>query len=460
MWYDSRRMTNNEKGFEGLGIAPAILGILQKINFTKPTPIQEQAIPIAMEGKDVMGVAQTGTGKTLAFGIPMIQRVLKEQSLGLVVVPTRELAVQVAESLNKIGMQLGVKTAVIIGGEPMPRQLRALARRPDIVIGTPGRLIDHVDQKTINLSKVTMLVLDEADRMLDMGFAPQLKQIIAAIPEERQTMLFSATMPEEIVSIARAYMKLPIRIEIARPGSTAKDVTQELFIVSQEDKSRLLEKLLQEYKGSVLVFSRTKHNAKRIAALVRFLGHSATEIHSNRSLGQRREALEGFRNGKYRVLVATDIAARGIDVSNIEVVINYDLPENADDYVHRIGRTGRAGVSGHAISFARGNQRDDIRAIERLIRGTLPVSKLPELPNPLPAAKAGIPPERPEHEERRFSPRRFNPAGRSHAKRHNVAGYAARRESGQSSPFKTEGSFKKKPRFRSRGSRPSRSFGK
>ena len=200
-----------------------------------------------------------------------------------------------------------------------------------------------MDQKTVNLSKVTMLVLDEADRMLDMGFAPQLKQIIMAIPEERQTMLFSATMPEEIVSIARAYMKLPIRIEVARSGSTAKDVTQELFIVVQEDKARLLEKLLQEYNGSVLIFSRTKHNAKRIAATVRFLGHAAAEIHSNRSLGQRREALEGFKTGRFRVLVATDIAARGIDVNNIEVVINYDLPENAEDYVHRIGRTARAG---------------------------------------------------------------------------------------------------------------------
>ncbi len=516
MCYDSARMTNNERGFEGLGIAPGILGILAKLNFTKPTPIQEQAIPIAMEGKDVMGVAQTGTGKTLAFGIPMIQRILKANGLGLIVVPTRELAIQVAESLNTVGLQLGVKTSVIIGGEPMSRQLRSLARRPDIVIGTPGRLIDHVDQKTINLDKVSMLVLDEADRMLDMGFAPQLKQIISSIPEERQTMLFSATMPEEIVIIARTYMKLPVRIEIARSGSTAKDVTQELFIVSQEDKARLLEKLLQEYNGSVLVFSRTKHNAKRIAATVRFLGHAAAEIHSNRSLGQRREALEGFKNGRFRVLVATDIAARGIDVSNIEVVINYDLPENAEDYVHRIGRTGRAGVSGHAISFARPNQRDDIRSIEKLIRSTLPVSKLPELPQALPSVKTGIPPER---EERRQAPSRRFPhmnrdransshsrtpssrpthAGSSYAPRTSGSSYAprtsgssyaprtgssyaprtpssgyAQRTSGSSRAPRAGSSYaprtsgapgasqdRKTPRFRSRGSRPAKFGGR
>lgn len=445
-------MTNDERGFEGLGIAPGILGILAKLKFTKPTPIQEQAIPTAMEGKDVMGVAQTGTGKTLAFGIPMIQRILKAGGLGLIVVPTRELAIQVAEALNTVGLQLGVKTTVIIGGEPMQRQLRSLARRPDIVIGTPGRLIDHVDQKTIHLDKVTMLVLDEADRMLDMGFAPQLKQIIAAIPEERQTMLFSATMPEEIVSIARKYMKLPIRIEVARQGTTAKDVTQELFIVAQEDKARLLEKLLQEYNGSVLVFSRTKHNAKRIAATVRFLGHTATEIHSNRSLGQRREALEGFKTGRFRVLVATDIAARGIDVNNIEVVINYDLPENAEDYVHRIGRTARAGASGRAISFARPNQREDIRSIERLIRSTLPVSKLPELPQALPSVKTGIPPERPE---RRQLSRGFPHMNRDRAQRPTSRSFAPRRPYAPSSPRATsEGSAtstKRTPRFRNRG---------
>ena len=370
-------MNDNEKGFSGLGIAPGILEILAKLNMRIPTPIQEQSIPIAIEGKDMMGIAQTGTGKTLAFGIPLIQRVLKDNIYGLVVAPTRELAIQINDSLEAICRPLGIRTATLIGGEPIGRQVRQIARGPSIVLGTPGRIIDHLEQKNISLKEVSIVVLDEADRLLDMGFAPQLKRIMASLPAARQTMLFSATMPEEITQIAKTYLKLPIRIEIARPGSAATKVTQELFVVGQEDKGRLLEKLLQEYKGSVLVFSRTKHGARKIAATVRAFGHPAAEIHSDRSLGQRRDALEGFKTGRHRVLVATDIAARGIDVSNIELVLNYDLPQNAEDYVHRIGRTGRAGGSGHAISFARPNQRADIRDIERLIRTSLAVSKLP-----------------------------------------------------------------------------------
>ena len=383
-------MTNNEKGFYGLGIAPGILEIIKKLGFTVPTPIQEQSIPIAIEGKDLMGIAQTGTGKTLAFGIPLIQRVLalrsseglRDGGLGLVVAPTRELALQIEETLRKIGTSLNLRTATLIGGESIVRQIRDLHRNPQIIIGTPGRIIDHMAQKTVFLGKVSVLVLDEADRMLDMGFAPQLKKILFVLPHNRQTMLFSATMPEEIIRIAKAFLKLPIRVEIARSGTTVKSVTQELFFVSQPDKPRLLEKLLQEYKGSVLVFSRTKFSARRIASHVRALGHTASDIHSNRSLTQRREALQGFKTGRFRVLVATDIASRGIDVTNIELVLNYDLPENAEDYVHRIGRTARAGLGGHAISFARPDQRGDVRSIERLIKKTLPISRIPELHPP------------------------------------------------------------------------------
>lgn len=376
-------MIDNQKSFYGLGIAPGILEALLRLGFKTPTPIQEQSIPIAIEGKDIMGIAQTGTGKTLAFGIPLIQHLLQKDGLGLIIAPTRELSLQIEAALEKIGTPLGIRIASLIGGESIRRQFFQLKKKPQILVGTPGRIIDHIEQRSISLAGVNVLVLDEADRMLDMGFAPQLKKIRAALPSSRQTMFFSATMPEEIFAMARAYLKLPMRVEIARSGTTVKDVTQELFFVSQDAKPRLLEKVLQEYRGSVLVFSRTKFSAKKIAAHLRALGHAAAEIHSNRSLNQRREALDGFKRGKYKVLVATDIASRGIDVTNIELVLNYDLPASPEDYVHRIGRTARMGVSGHAISFARHNESGDVRAIERLIRAVLPVSKLPALPLPL-----------------------------------------------------------------------------
>lgn len=379
-----------QSDFYGLGIAPNILKILDKLSFTVPTPIQEKSIPPGIEGKDLVGLAQTGTGKTLAFSIPMIQAALSGRQ-GLVVLPTRDLALQVEEVFNKIGTPLGLHCALLIGGGSMPRQVQMLKKNPTIVIGTPGRIIDHLQQKTISFRNVKMLVLDEADRMLDMGFAPQLRRILAELPSSasgRQTMLFSATMPDDIVRLASQYMKLPLRIEIAPPGTAIEKVTQELFFISKMDKPRLLEKLLYEYRGAVLVFSRTKFGAKRIAVGVRALGHTAAELHSNKSLTQRKEALDGFRNGKYRVLIATDIAARGIDVKGIELVINYDLPMNAADYVHRIGRTGRAGAAGHAISFAMPEEQRDVRDIERLMRIALPKSRTPELP---PARAAAYP---------------------------------------------------------------------
>ena len=378
--------TTGQGTFAGLGIAPNILAVLERLKFTVPTPIQEKSITPAIEGKDLMGIAQTGTGKTLAFGIPMIQHVLQGKGDGLIVLPTRELALQVHEALRLIGTSLGLKLAVLIGGAPMSKQISDIRRGPHIVIGTPGRIIDHLQQKTLTLHSVKILVLDEADRMLDMGFAPQLKQIMVQVPAVRQTLLFSATMPAEIVGMAKAFMKLPVQIEIAPPGTAATNVTQEVFIVSREQKRALLQKLLADYHGSILVFTRTKHAAKKVAHDVRNAGHTANELHSNRSLNQRKDALAGFKNGSYRVLVATDIAARGIDVTGIEVVINYDLPMQAEDYVHRIGRTGRAGLSGHAISFATPDQRGDLRTIERLLRKALPVAKLPaSLPTPAPS---------------------------------------------------------------------------
>jgi len=368
----------NQQSFYGLGIAPKILELLDRMKFKIPTPIQHKAIPIAIEGKDLIGIAQTGTGKTLAFGIPMIQRLAQSPARGLVLVPTRELALQVDDAISKVGQVLGMLTAVLIGGASMYNQVKALRRHPRVIVATPGRLIDHLGQRTVNLNDVKILVLDEADRMLDMGFAPQIEQILKYLPKERQTMLFSATIPEKIVKIAARHMKLPVSVEIAPSGTAAKHVIQELFIIKKEEKNQLLIKLLEQYRGTVLLFSRTKRGAARITRGLRSTGHSVAEIHSDRSLAQRREALEGFKTGKYRILVATDIAARGIDVKGIELVLNYDLPDDAENYVHRIGRTGRMEHEGRAISFATPDQRGEVRDIEKVMQKALPVVKHPE----------------------------------------------------------------------------------
>lgn len=364
---------NNNQTFEGLGINPAMLTRITKMGFVKPTPIQVKAIPVATAGEDLVGIAQTGSGKTLAFSIPTIQAVVLKKKKGLILLPTRELAVQVQETLNSIAGAYGLRTVLLIGGTSMGPQIRNLKKDPHIVVATPGRLIDHVDQKNLSLSNVGVLVLDEADRMLDMGFAPQLKKILTFVPEDRQTMLFSATMPDRIVDIAHQYMREPLRIEVSRPGTTVDKIDQEIFIVPREEKMDLLSKLLKEYKGSVLIFSRTKHGAKRIAHKIREMGYTADELHSNRSQPQRQKALMGFSNGRFRIMVATDIAARGIDVDHLELVINFDLPTQTEDYTHRIGRTGRAGRSGKAISFAVPEQKGDIAQIQKLISMILKV---------------------------------------------------------------------------------------
>jgi len=376
----SQVLNQDGQSFYGLGIAPKILGTLEHIKFKIPTPIQLKAIPLALEGKDIIGIAQTGTGKTHAFVIPIVQRLLQIKGKGLVLAPTRELAIQIDEAFQGIAHPFGMKTACLIGGASMHDQTQALRRNPRVVTATPGRLLDHMKHWNIILDDVIVLVLDEADRMLDMGFAPQIEQILHFLPKQRQTMLFSATIPKEIMEIAARHMKkLPVSVEIAPSGTTVERVTQELFIVKKEAKLRLLGKLLAQYHGAVLLFSRTKHNAHKITRSIREMGYRVAEIHSDRSLNQRREALEGFKRGKYKVLVATDIAARGIDVIGIELVINYDLPDDAQNYVHRIGRTARAGHKGHAVSFATPDQSRDVRDIEKIIRTTLPISKHPEI---------------------------------------------------------------------------------
>ncbi len=362
--------TITSPGFEALGLSPKILERLNRLGFVVPTPIQREAIPHGIGGRDVIGLAQTGTGKTLAFGLPIAVRLQKDQQ-ALVLAPTRELALQIQETLVK----LGLRTALLIGGAPMRPQTGQLRANPNVIIATPGRLEDHLAQRSADLRRVKIVVLDEADRMLDMGFAPVIRRILGQVPAERQTMLFSATMPKEIAEIGRRYQRDPVRVEVQRAGSATALVEQELVVINKEDKSKMLGDLLSEHEGTILVFARTRHGARKLAKTVRTFGHSSAELHSDRTLAQRKAALDGFKDGRYRVLVATDIAARGIDVKNINLVVNYDLPDNAEDYVHRIGRTGRAGAKGRAITLATPDQHRDIHDIERLIKSELKLSE-------------------------------------------------------------------------------------
>jgi ATP-dependent RNA helicase RhlE len=352
--------------FNNLHIATRFIDRIHELEYVTPTPIQGAAIPLAINGKDLLGIAQTGTGKTLAFALPMMQRISERKGQGVVLLPTRELALQVDDTFKKIGKPFGLRTAVLIGGAPIEAQMRLLKNNPHVIIGTPGRIIDHLERKSLTLNAVTVLVLDEADLMLDMGFIPQVNRILKDMPVQRQTMLFSATMPQEIEKIVSSYMKAPVRIEASRAGSAPKQIKQEVCVIEKERKTDCLDSLLKNNEGSAIVFVRTKHSAKKIFFQLKDRGYSAAEIHSNRSLAQRRAALDGFRAGRNRILVATDIAARGIDVPRVALVVNYDLPENPEDYIHRIGRTGRAGEIGYAVSFATKKQFPLLKRIERL----------------------------------------------------------------------------------------------
>lgn len=365
----------DQSGFRELGLAGSLVTALSKKNIITPTQIQYQAIPVVLSGNDVVGIAQTGTGKTLAFGLPMIQRIAITKGRGLIILPTRELAQQVDEMLHGIARQIGLRTAVLIGGEPMPKQLRQLRARPHIIIATPGRLNDHRDQKTVRLDGISIVVLDEADRMLDMGFLPQIKDTLQSVPKDKQMLLFSATMPLKIFSLASQFMQSPTHIEVVPSGTAVKEIDQEVIFVEKSGKERMLHELLNEEQGSILVFSRTKHGAIKLTRNLVREGFGADDIHGNKTLPQRRKALASFKSGRVRVLVATDVAARGIDVSDIALVINYDLPDNPEDYIHRIGRTGRAGKNGRAVSLASPDQAGDVKQIERLMRMQLPRSK-------------------------------------------------------------------------------------
>ncbi len=370
--------TNNQEhfAFKNLGISPAILSILKKMGLETPTPIQSKSIPVAISGQDLFGVAQTGTGKTFAFGIPTIQRLKEKGGRALVMLPTRELANQVEENLKKLGQGLGLRTISIIGGEAFNKQLFGLRRSPHIIVATPGRLLDHVKRRTIKLDDISVLILDEADMMFDMGFAPQIEEIIKLTPKSRQTLLFSATMPAAIIKLAEKYLKSPLQIQVAPTGTTAELIDQEIYLIKSEDKLNTLEKILNDYKNLVLIFVRTRHGVSNLTEKLNLRGHQVSEIHSNLSFNQRKTSLANFKNGIKRILVATDVAARGLDINDIQLVVNYDLPDNSDDYVHRIGRTARAGKGGKAISFSLPHQRRDIQKIERLIKKNLPIIKI------------------------------------------------------------------------------------
>src|SRR2546425_12128048 len=325
-----------------LGLSPKALAALDRAGFEAPTPIQSQAMPPALQGKDVIGSAATGTGKTLAFALPILERLDgKHGTRALILAPTRELALQIGAELERFGHGRHVRTAVVIGGVGMHPQIQAFQRRVEVIVATPGRLNDHLDQGTARLDDIEILVLDEADRMLDMGFLPQLRRILKHLPGKRQSLLFSATMAGEVQEFAREHLRQPVRVEVARIGTTSQRALQQVFLVGQEEKMALLLALLEQDQLSTLVFTRTKRRADRVARSLLRSGHKVAVIHADRSQGQRRAALEGFRSGEHRVLVATDIAARGIDVAEIGHVVNFDLPHIPEDYVHRIGRTAR-----------------------------------------------------------------------------------------------------------------------
>lgn len=368
--------------FADLGINKVVLAELNKRSITTPTPIQAQAIPNVLKGDDVIGIAQTGTGKTLAFLLPLIQLMSKEDRI-VILAPTRELAIQTQDTCEWFKQSFQIRSAVIVGGVPIHKQFADLKKNPQIIVATPGRLIDHLKQKTINLSKARFLVLDEADRMFDMGFAPQIKEIFKHIPsaQERQTLLFSATMPDAIARMITEHMRQPVRIEVAVQGTAAANVQQEIIVIDNANRKDALLELLKENKGTTLIFTRTKFQAKKLTQWLRNEKYTVEELHSNRSLPQRKKAVAAIQSGKSKILIATDIAARGIDISKITLVINFELPDQAEDYVHRIGRTGRAGRAGKAVSFVLSDQGDQLFQIQKLIDQRIEQTHLETVPS-------------------------------------------------------------------------------
>ena len=415
--------------FKSLNLSIPILKSLEEEGYTHPTPIQLQAIPIALKGKDVLGCAQTGTGKTAAFAIPILELLSegrsREQSRkirSLIVTPTRELAIQIDESFRSYGRFTNLETTVVFGGVNQKGQVRKLKRGVDILTATPGRLLDLMNQGFISLSDIEIFVLDEADRMLDMGFIHDIKKLLKAIPDKRQTLFFSATMPNEIVKLSRSMLNNPIKVEVTPESSTVDIIEQGVYFVDKGNKKNLLVDVLKEAGAkSALVFTRTKHRANKVVKLLNSQNIQAEAIHGNKSQKARQRALGNFKEQATRVLVATDIAARGIDVDELQYVINYEIPNVPETYVHRIGRTGRAGAEGTALSFCDAQEKDYIKDIEKLIGQNIPVIDDHKYPmtdhNPAPPEKQKRRPSRKHKSEKRSTSNGGNPKSNSKKRR-------------------------------------------
>lgn len=429
--------------FEELGLAAPILKALEEQGYTNPTPIQEQSIPILLKGKDLLGVAQTGTGKTAAFGIPILHHLYEAISLrqnkrkvkALVVTPTRELAIQISESFTAYGKHTGLRNTVIFGGVKQGKQVNALRSGVDILIATPGRLLDLMNQGFISFRDLEFVVLDEADQMLDMGFIHDIKKIIAKLPAKRQSLFFSATMPKTIVELSRKMLGDFEQVTIKPEQATAEKVEQGVYFVSKSNKPKLLVHLLEARPNdSVLVFSRTKHGANKIVKKLDQAHIKSAAIHGNKSQTARQKALGDFKDGKLKVLVATDIAARGIDVEELSLVINYDLPNVSETYVHRIGRTGRANASGIAMSFCMAEERPYLRDIEKLIKQEVP--RLGEHPFMDEASEQDTVVRRPSQKPRNNQSRNNNRSGNANRNKNQNRNRNRNRNSGESSNSK------------------------
>ncbi len=412
--------------FDMLGLAPALNDALERANFTQPTPIQNQAIPLALEGHDILGLAQTGTGKTLAFGLPLIDHLLAQPgkpapktAKALILAPTRELVNQIADSLRTLTKKTKLRVATVVGGQSINKQIMFLSRGTDILVATPGRLIDLMERGAVDLGSVRHLVLDEADQMLDLGFIHALRKIAPQLGTPRQTMLFSATMPKQMEELSRAYLTNPQRVQVSPPGKAADKITQSVHFVEKPGKpAKLREILSRDTDALTLVFSRTKHGAEKLMKGLVADGYNAASIHGNKSQGQRDRAIKAFRAGEITVLVATDVAARGIDIPGVAYVINYDLPDVPDNYVHRIGRTARAGREGEAIAFCAPDEFDLLRQIQKLMKIEIPVASgaAPE------AAEAAKPGNRQRNRRRGPKPQGANgPANRRRRPRRKSA---------------------------------------